>query len=142
MHRKQIHSSCFLPLFLLRNSQVFQDRDLPNPRTDIFRTCFDYTCNLGIMIRMDERKLEQKKNRAENFRRLKMEAVFFLSVVIVYILFYLFFSSVLNGLNFFVSIRPSFLFIIRIVLFFISAGCTKVLVNSKGFNANLFRPKK
>lgn len=94
------------------------------------------------MLRMDERKIEQKKNRAETFRRIRMEAVFLISVILVYVLFYVLFSLVLHAVKFFIPLPEMIVFLIRCILFFITAGCTQMVVNSKGFNANMFSPKK
>ena len=94
------------------------------------------------MITLNERKIERRKNRMETARRLWAELQYMLGVMLAYVIIYLVFYSLFRIVCFFVTVIPFIRFSICIILFYISAKCTRVVAASKAFNRNVLNPKK
>ena len=93
------------------------------------------------MITMNERKIERRKNRMETARRLWAELQYMLGVMLAYVIIYLVFYSIFRIVCFFVTVIPLIRVSICIILFYISAKCTRVVAASKAFNRNVQNPK-
>ena len=93
------------------------------------------------MICMDERKEVRRKNRIEAFRRLGAELQYMTGVMIAYVLIYLFFYCIYEIVRYFISIKPVISLFIELVLFYVTAKCTRIVAGSKAFNRNVLNPK-
>ncbi|MGM9940537.1 MAG: hypothetical protein ACI32N_00900 [Bulleidia sp.] len=91
---------------------------------------------------MDERKLEEKRNRAERNRRIGKEIQFFFLAVLLYLVNIFILYGIVLGICHLFPVSPLVRLCMYAACLLLNAWLTKVLMYSRGIRRIVLNPKK